>query len=57
MWTAHDILAGIQAHVVDKKSKVYIQTVKLDKDGNMRLYLKEVSGLKYDHKNRRVIFK
>ena len=57
MITAHELLTSIYEHVKDKKSKVYIRTVRLSKEGKLEAYTKEVETVQYDHKNRMVILK
>lgn len=57
MITVAALMSRIDAHVFDKQSKVYVETVKMGEDGKPVVYTKPVTKVTYDHKNRKLIFK
>lgn len=57
MITVAALMSRIDAYVIDKQSKVYVETVKIGEDGKPVVYMKPVNKATYDHKNRKLIFK
>lgn len=57
MITVHGLIQKCWSDVIDTRSTVCVQAVRINDDGKPEVYIKEVQTVAYDHKKRKLILK